>query len=203
MKRIFQLIYPAPVQFRLSSKESFTYFYQAVKFIGWKPPREGVQRCLYLVWSTLVGTFSLLYIPIGMALSLVANFATLNLNDFLSVIELTVNTTGTMLTSMLLLFNFSRMNQIDYVLDRMDDRVPLENDRRRIHKAVADANYIFLVYAILYGTYATFVFMTGILNARPPWMLYNPFFDWRNGLIHLLLHSLLEHLLFFLIVLSL
>ncbi|XP_023161193.2 odorant receptor 59b-like [Drosophila hydei] len=94
------------------------------------------------------------------------------------------------------------MNQIDNVLDRMDDRVPLENDRRRIHKAVADANYIFLVYAILYRTYATFAFMTGILNARPPWMLYNPFFDWRNGLIHLLLHSLLEHLLFFLIVFS-
>ncbi|KRF78806.1 odorant receptor 59b isoform X2 [Drosophila virilis] len=83
---------------------------------------------------------------------------------------------------------------MESVLDIMDERLRRDDDRCRIHKAVADSNYIFLVYAIIYGTFLTSAFVIGVFNGHPPWLFYNPLFDWHNGSTRFWLQSILEQI---------
>ncbi|XP_032292274.1 odorant receptor 59b [Drosophila virilis] len=202
MKKIFRLINPAPLTARVRSRECCTYLYRLLKFVGWIPPKENLQRYLYLFWSALVLTFGELYVPLGLALSLVKNFTNFTPGDFLGVLQAFVNANGATSKSIVVIFLYSRLSQMESVLDTMDERLRSESDRRTIHKAVADSNYIFLVYAIVYCCFITSVFVSGVLNGQPPWFLYNPIFDWRSSAINFWMQSILEQIFVTLSVLT-
>lgn len=81
------------------------------------------------------------------------------------------------------------MLQLDASLENLDH----DCDRDIIHKAVAYCNSIFLSYTIVYLVYSVAVLVTGLVNGIPPWMVYNPFMNWRDGAMHYWVHILTEH----------
>lgn len=77
-------------------------------------------------------------------------------------------------------------------LDILDEQVHSDEDRRKIHEAIARSNNIFLIYLKIYLTYTISDVIAGMINRQPAWLLYNPIFDWRHGVWSLLLQSVLE-----------
>ncbi|TDG49044.1 hypothetical protein AWZ03_004529 [Drosophila navojoa] len=77
-------------------------------------------------------------------------------------------------------------------LDEMDARLKDDIDRRKIHKAIATCSYVCGLYSVAYVGYNVSMVVTPILTSQPPWLIYNPLFDWRNGTVQLYLQTLLE-----------
>nr|XP_032289604.1 odorant receptor 59b-like [Drosophila virilis] len=64
-----------------------------------------------------------LYVPIGLSLSLAKNFSDFTPGDFLSVLQIFFNASGATAKTIVVLFLFSRLSQMESVLDAMDERL--------------------------------------------------------------------------------
>lgn len=170
-----------------------------MKFIGWIPPKQGVTRYLYLLWSGLVFHFAFLYGPLGMGLSLIVNLKNLSPGEFLSMLPLTFNISGASVKIIIVYTNLKRLHQTIAILDDLDERLQSDGDRWTIHKAVADYNYIFFIYGLFNLTYSVSVVVVGVVNGHPPWMFYNPIFDWRNDIGQLWIQTIFECIVFLLV----
>ncbi|XP_030558818.1 odorant receptor 59b-like [Drosophila novamexicana] len=195
MTGIFRLTYTAALSARIRSRESCTYLYRVMKLMGWIAPKQGIKRYMYLAWMCLVFLFPSLYLPFGLGLSLIYNFENFTPSVFLSVLQMAFNVSGATVKSYIVYVYMSRLNQTRSIMDALDERLQSDSDRMKIHKAVASSNYLFMVYAVLYISYTVSVFVVGLANRQPPWMIYNPFFDWRKGVASLWLHAMLEYIL--------
>lgn len=195
MTGIFRLTYTAALSARVRSRESCTYLYRVMKLMGWIAPKQGIKRYLYLAWMCLVFLFPSLYLPFGLGLSLIYNFENFTPSVFLSVLQMTFNVSGATVKSYIVYVYMSRLKETRSIMDALDERLQSDSDRMKIHKAVASSNYLFMVYAVLYISYTVSVFVVGLANRQPPWMIYNPFFDWRKGVANLWLHAMLEYIL--------
>lgn len=131
-------------------------------------------------------------------LSLIIDSKRFTPGEFLSVLQNCSNLFGASLKSIVLLFFLARLHETTSILDTLDERLRSDSDRQRIHKAVADSNYIFLVYGKLYLGYTVSDFIAGVANNQPPWQMYNPLFDWRKGMLSLWSQSFLEFMAIFL-----
>ncbi|XP_062127074.1 odorant receptor 59b-like [Drosophila sulfurigaster albostrigata] len=166
-----------------------------MKFYGWILPHPDTNRCVNLIWALFIFGVTLAYLPIGFFLSLVLNFKSFTAGAFLGVLQISANTVGAMIKSIIGLFCLQRLHQTESVLDKLDDRLQNDSDRHKVHKAVAKCNYIVLLYSILYLGYTASVFVAGVLTGQPPWMVYFPLFDWQNGVGLFWLHSIIEYFL--------
>lgn len=59
---------------------------------------------------------------------------------------------------------------------------------------VARCNYAFLIYSFIYCGYAGSTFLSYALSGRPPWSVYNPFIDWRDGMGSLWIQAIFEYI---------
>ncbi|EDW14433.2 uncharacterized protein Dmoj_GI23327 [Drosophila mojavensis] len=85
-----------------------------------------------------------------------------------------------------------RMHESLSMLDDLDARLQTDSDRRRIHAAVAKSNYLFFIIAEFYLIYTMSVFVVGVVNGHPPWLFYNPIFDWRDGIGRVWMQTIFE-----------
>lgn len=193
MARIFELIYAAPLWMCVHSGESCTYLYRMMKLIGWLPPKKGIIRFLYILWTGLTVTVSGVYYPIGLVLTMYMEFTTFSAMEFLNVLQITANSWGATFKICIVIISLTRLNQTRSELSKLDENLEHDCDREIIHKAVAYCNLIFLTYAIVYLGYSVAVLVTGLVNGIPPWMVYNPFMNWRDGRWHYWVHILTEY----------
>ncbi|KAH8417706.1 hypothetical protein KR222_004506, partial [Zaprionus bogoriensis] len=192
MPGIFRLINPAPLLIAVRSRECCTYLFRAMKFVGWIPPDRGLQRTIYLLWSCLTCGFIALYVPVGFLLSIVKDFKSIAPEEIFGVLQIAFNVTGETAKITILLIFLSRLHDVRSVLDTLDGQLLGDEDRRKIHKAVANSNFVFLVYLMVYMGYPGFASLAGMINSRPPFLIYNPLFDWRDGVSLFWLQSMLE-----------
>ncbi|XP_062127064.1 odorant receptor 59b-like [Drosophila sulfurigaster albostrigata] len=198
MPRLFALTSAAPLSVRVRSRECCTYLYRVIQFVGWLPPRRGTKRYVYLIWSCLAFGFSTFYLVVGFAVSLVMDFKKFTPGEFLSVFPVFLNVIGLMVKNIMGIVLLKRLNDTELILDVLDEQLQRESDRRKIHKAVANCNFVFTVYGRLYLGYTLSVFLTGVFNGQPPWLIYNPLFDWRDSFTHLWMQTILEYIIMFL-----
>lgn len=197
MARIFRLAYPAALTVRVSSRDCWTYLYRVMTFVGWIPPEQGLKRYLYLTWKCFVFTFSGLYLPIGLAFSLIVDFKKFTPGEFLDVFQVSVNIIGASIKAMTALNLPTFIRGMEMILDTLDGRLVSDNDRLRIHKAVARCNYIFYNYGMFYLGYTISVLIAGVLTGKPPWLVFNPFINWRDGAFYLWMQTMLEYSIMF------
>ncbi|KAH8417528.1 hypothetical protein KR222_001457, partial [Zaprionus bogoriensis] len=193
MTRIFELTYPASLLVHVKSWECCVYLYRIMKFVGYLPPEQGVKRYVYLLWAGTVLALSGIYLPIGYALNLTIGFRNFTPGEFLTLCETFLNTVGASLKCIIGLVCLTRMHQMKPLLDQLDEMIKCDSDRRKIHKAVALCNYVFATYGKLYFSYWMSGIFAGILSGQPPWLIYNPFFDWHEGSIEFWMQSLIEY----------
>lgn len=202
MVGIFKLIRPAPLAVRMKSRDVCTYIFRIIRFVGWLPPGEqGTERYLYLVWSFLANGLSIIYIPVGLFLSLVFDSAKFSSAQIIGIIQIMLNSSGITFKSLILRSQLSRLAATMSALDEMDERQKDDTDRKKIHKAVATCSCVCGLYSISYVGYNVSMLVTTIFSNQPPWLIYNPLFDWRNGTIQLYLQTLLEFIALTIVVL--
>ncbi|XP_017846156.1 odorant receptor 59b [Drosophila busckii] len=181
MEKVFKLIKPKPLTEKVQSRDATIYMYRVMKIIGWIPPRKGPMRYLYRLWTCIPFFFGAIYLPIMFGLSYFIEFKDFSPGEFLTSLQVAINVYGTAIKCTILYVQLWRLEETENVLDQLDKRRQSEADRQRIHAMVAKCNYVFLIFAIVYGTYVTSTFLSAVFMGRPPYKVYNPYFKYSDG----------------------
>ncbi|XP_022226274.1 odorant receptor 59b [Drosophila obscura] len=199
---LFELINPAPLTQSVKSREANIYFHRAMWLIGWTPPKEGVLRYVYLFWTCVPFVFGVFYLPLGFVISYVKEFKNFSPGEFLTSLQVCINVYGSSVKSTITYLFIWRLRKTEQLLDTLDKRLQTESDRQKIHDMVARCNYAFLIYTFIYCNYAASTFLSYTLSGRPPWSVYNPFIEWRNGLGSLWIQAIFEYIIMSFVVLQ-
>lgn len=195
LREIFVLAYKAPLSVRVQSRQGCTYLYRMMKLVGWMPPQEnGRKRNIYLLWSSLVFVICTLYMPIGLYMSLVLQFKTFTLGEFLGLLQIALNNIGVTVKAIIMVIFISQLNKTELILDQLDERRPSDKDRQKIHELVAFVNFFFVLCCFLCFACILSFIGAGILNGQPPWMVYIPMVDWRAGRTQFLMQCTFEYI---------
>ncbi|KAI8036548.1 odorant receptor 42b [Drosophila gunungcola] len=192
-KMVFKLIRPAPLTERVRSRDGCIYLYRAMKFIGWLPPKEGVLRYLYLLWTLMTFVWSTTYLPLGFLGSYMTQIKSFSPGEFLTSLQVCFNAYGSSVKVAITYSMLWRLIKAKSLLDQLDLRCTSMEEREKIHRVVARSNHAFLIFTIVYCGYAGSTYLSSVLSGRPPWQLYNPFIDWHDGHLKLWVASTLEY----------
>ncbi|EDW09464.1 odorant receptor 59b [Drosophila mojavensis] len=198
----FELIRPAPLTQRVRSREGLIYMYRGMWLIGWMPPESGVWRYVYLTWTVATLLFGVIYLPLAFLTSYVLEFSSFAPSAFFTSLQVAINVYGSSFKSMITYYFMWRLSKTDTLLDRLDERLQNDEDRQKIHNVVARSNYAFLIYTFIYNGFAISTFFSMVLSGSPPWAIYNPFIDWRAGVLNLWAESIFEYIVMSIVVLQ-
>lgn len=193
MAPTFKLIKPAPLTERIASRDGCIYMYRGMWVIGWLPPKAGKGRYVYLIWTFVTYFFGVFYLPVAFVISYVREFSNFEPGEFFTSLQLAVNVYGASAKSLVTCSYLRRLSQTRILLDRLDERLLNDDDRKKIHTVVARCNYAFLIYTFIYCGFAGSTFLSMVLSGTSPWAIYIPFLDWRDGPLSLWMHSILEY----------
>lgn len=194
-KRWFGLAYTAPLSVRIRSRQGCTYMYQIMKVVGWIPPSEiGWKRFFYFLWTFIVFFVATAYVPFGLYINIFKNFNSFTLGELLGLLQVALNNVGVSAKAIIIITLFSQFAKTELILDKLDERRQSDKDRLKIHRIVAISNALFVGCSFLtFGCIFSFL-ISGYLNGQPPFMVYNPVFDWHNGSAQFWGQCLLEYL---------
>ncbi|XP_023177351.2 odorant receptor 59b-like [Drosophila hydei] len=194
MASTFKLIKPAPLTERVRSREGCIYMYRGMWIIGWLPPKSGVWRYVYLIWTFTTFFFGVFYLPVAFVISYVREFKNFAPSEFFTSLQVAINVYGASAKSLITYSFLWRLSKTETLLDRLDERLLNDEDRQKIHNVVARCNYAFLIYSFIYCGFAGSTFLSMVLSGSPPWAIYNPFLDWRDGMFSLWAQSIFEYI---------
>ncbi|EDW34949.1 GL20054 [Drosophila persimilis] len=190
---VFKLIRPAPLTEKVGSRDGCIYLFRAMKFIGWVPPKSGVVRYVYLFWTLMTFVWSTTYLPLGFLGSYMTQIKSFSPGEFLTSLQVCFNAYGSSVKTAITYSQLWRLIKAKDLLDKLDLRCTSVEEREKIHRVVALSNHAFLIFTFVYCTYAGSTYLSSVLSGRPPWQLYNPYIDWRDGRGNLWLASTLEY----------
>ncbi|XP_060647110.1 odorant receptor 59b-like [Drosophila nasuta] len=192
----FKYIQPAPDTQKVTSRDGCIYMYRLMKFIGWIPPKTGpiFLRGLYYFYSVLTYTLGVVYLPLGFALSYIKEFDNFTPDEFLTSLQVAINTFGGTVKCSITYINLWRLRKVEIILNELDKRIETDVARKKMHESISLSNYIFLIFTILYNGYAGSTFLSYLASGRPPWSLYNPLIDWHESLLNLVIQANFEYI---------
>ncbi|XP_030382993.1 odorant receptor 59b-like [Scaptodrosophila lebanonensis] len=190
---MFKLIRPAPVTQHVRSRDAYIYFHRACVVVGWTPPERGIARYLYLIWGFLAVAGGICYCPVGFVIPYFLEFKNFTPGEFLNSLKVCINAYGSSFKASVTLLMLWRLHATEKLLDEMDKRIQNDKERTILHAMVARCNYAFLIYTFIYCSFAGSTFLSYTLSGRPPWYIYMPFVNWRNGLGSLWTQALFEY----------
>ncbi|XP_030081002.1 odorant receptor 42b [Drosophila hydei] len=191
---LFRLIKPAPLTEQMKSRDGCIYLYRAMKFIGWRPPKSGVLRYVYLTWTMLTFVWCTSYLPLGFLGSYITEIKHFSPGEFLTSLQVCINAYGSSVKVAITYTQLWRLIKAKNILDKLDLRCTSVEEREKIHLVVARGNHAFLIFTFVYCGYAGSTYLSSVLNGHPPWQLYNPFIDWHDGALRLWVASTLEYI---------
>ncbi|XP_016995486.2 odorant receptor 98a-like [Drosophila takahashii] len=169
---------PTPTDL-LTSPEAFRYFEYGMFCMGWHTPTK--YKAIYYILATLIISWSVVYLPIGIIISFMKDINTFTPSEFLTVLQLFFNIVG--LPFKVLFFNvyISRFYKAKELLSEMDKRCIALKERIEVHRWVVRCNKANFIYQMIYTCYTISTFLSAGLSGKLPWRIYNPFVDWRES----------------------
>ncbi|KAH8407131.1 hypothetical protein KR222_007771 [Zaprionus bogoriensis] len=195
LDKVFSRIKVAPLTEKVATRDGCIYMYFVMKIIGWIPPKEGLRRKLYRLWTFTTFVFGGVYLPMGLALSYTLEFNNFTPDEFLTSLQVGLNSVGAPIKSFIVFINLWRLRKTEDILDELDKRVQGDAERQKVHERVSFTNYVFLGFNIVYNMYAFSTYLSYVLSGRPPWSVYNPFLDWRKNWISLWTEATFEYII--------
>ncbi|XP_030560583.1 odorant receptor 42b [Drosophila novamexicana] len=192
---LFKLTKPAPLTEQVRSRDGCIYLYRAMKFIGWRPPKAGPQRYLYLFWTLNTFLWSTFYLPLGFLGSYMTMIKLFTPGQFLTSLQVCINAYGSSVKVAVTYTKLSRLSKAKDLLDKLDLRCTKLDEREKIHLVVSRSNLVFVIYTFVYCVYAGSTYLTAVLSGRPPWQIYNPLIDWHKNTLNLWIVSTLEYVI--------
>ncbi|KAH8363508.1 hypothetical protein KR084_011050 [Drosophila pseudotakahashii] len=176
----------------LTSPEAFRYFEYGMFWMGWMAPQG--KEVLYNVVSAFLLAWCVIYLPIGIIITLVKDIKTFNPSELLTLLQVFFNSLGTPIKVLFFKLHFWRFLKARHLLGQMDKRCTGLRERFEVHRWVVLCNRAYLIYQFIYTGYTISTFISGALSEVLPWRIYNPFVDWqesRSSLWKAVLHETL------------
>ncbi|KAM8703368.1 hypothetical protein ACLKA7_008055 [Drosophila subpalustris] len=123
MERFFKFIRPSPLGQKVATRDGCIYLYQLMKFIGWIPPKKGVQRYLYRILTFTTFASGIVFFPVGLILSYVKDLNKFTPDEFLTSLQVCINQLGCAVKFMTLYTHLGRLRNVEDILDDLDKRV--------------------------------------------------------------------------------
>lgn len=133
------------------------------------------------MWSGFVNFFVTVYLPVGFLMSFLLRLNTFSPSDFFTSLQIWINCIGCSLKMFVFFFLHRRLIESRKFMDRLDVRIDNDEDRLVIRKIVAFSNRSLTLYSSLYLSYASSTFLVAVINSKPPYQVFNPFFLWKEN----------------------
>ncbi|KAL7727498.1 hypothetical protein ACLKA6_002121 [Drosophila palustris] len=195
MERFFKFIRPSPLGQKVATRDGCIYLYQLMKFIGWIPPKKGVQRYLYWILTFTTFASGIVFFPVGLILSYVKDLNKFTPDEFLTSLQVCINQLGCAVKFMTLYTHLGRLRNVEDILDDLDKRVLKDSERQQVHKTVALSNYVIFIFTIIFNGYTLSTVLVNLASGRPPYSVHNPFLDWRDSQIKLYIQATTEYIM--------
>ncbi|XP_017073193.1 putative odorant receptor 59c [Drosophila eugracilis] len=192
-KPLFKRLQAAPVDRPVSSADASDYFYRIALFLGWTPPKEGLLRWIYFLWTATTMWLGIVYLPLGLTLTYVKHFDRFTPTEFLTSLQVDINCIGNVIKSCVTFTQMWRFRRMIELLVSLDDRCLTPSQRKILSTTVARVNLIVLLFLSTYLGFCLMNLFTSVFAGKAPWQLYNPFVDWKNGYWQLWIASVLEY----------
>lgn len=147
------------------------------------------------MWSVFVNFFVSIYMPIGFLMSFLLRLNTFSPSDFFTSLQIWINCIGCSLKLFVFLFVYRRLVNSTKYMDRLDVRLDEDDDKMKIRKIVAFCNRSLTLYATLYLTYASSTFIVAVTHGKPPYQVFNPFFEWTDNAKKFSLQAGIEYMM--------
>ncbi|XP_061402926.1 odorant receptor 42a-like, partial [Musca vetustissima] len=175
------------------TRDATTYIVRGMSIIGYLPI-ENYKAAFYL-WSCFVNFFVTIYMPIGFLMSFLLRLSTFSPSDFFTSLQIWINCIGCSLKMFVFLFLYRRLIEGRKFMDRLDVRINNDEDRLQIRETVAFSNRSLTCYAALYLSYASSTFLVAVINDKPPYQVFNPFFHWKDDALKFSIQAGCEYLM--------
>ncbi|XP_052839861.1 putative odorant receptor 59c [Drosophila gunungcola] len=192
-KPLFERLQAAPVDQPASSVDASDYYYRITFLLGLKPPKEGLARWIYFLWSATVMWLGIVYLPLGLTLTYVLHFDRFTPTEFLSSLQVDINCIGNVVKSLVTFSQMWRLRRMNELIAPLDARCDTPSQRQILHNVVARVNLIVFIFVSMYLGFGFLNVFTSVLVGKTPWQLYNPFLEWQNGYWQLWIASILEY----------
>ncbi|EDX08376.1 putative odorant receptor 59c [Drosophila simulans] len=192
-KFFFKRLQTAPLDQEVSSLDASDYYYRIAFFLGWNPPKEGLLRWIYALWTLTTMWLGIVYLPLGLSLTYVKHFDRFTPTEFLTSLQVDINCIGNVIKSCVTYSQMWRFRRMNELISSLDKRCVTPTQRRIFHKMVARVNLIVILFLSTYLGFCFLTLFTSVFAGKAPWQLYNPLVDWRNGHWQLWIASILEY----------
>ncbi|XP_053952163.1 odorant receptor 7a-like [Anastrepha ludens] len=150
-------------------------------------------KWLYALYSLIPHALVTIWLP----LSFVFSYATMSAADLvpsslLTSIQVAINVIGCSVKIVVMAFLLPKLRTANAFMDRLDARCRDEDEILELRKIVRQGNRFLVLFAMSYWSYATSTFLGSVFFGRPPYALYNPFFNWRKSKLEFIVASLIE-----------
>ncbi|XP_005187966.3 odorant receptor 42a-like [Musca domestica] len=177
--RIFHLAHmdiDAPLP---KTRDATVYIFRGLNIIGYVPTETN--KLAFYMWSGFVNFFVTVYLPVGFLMSFLLRLNTFSPSDFFTSLQIWINCIGCSLKMFVFFFLHRRLIESRKFMDRLDVRIDNDEDRLVIRKIVAFSNRSLTLYSSLYLSYASSTFLVAVINSKPPYQVFNPFFLWKEN----------------------
>ncbi|XP_034487878.1 odorant receptor 59b [Drosophila innubila] len=194
-EEFFKYINPAPLTQKVATRDGCIYMYRLMKCIGWIPPKEGLQRYLYFIWTLTTFAFGAVYLPVGFFLSYFKMLDKFTPDEFLTSFQVSINACGSSVKCIILYIYLWRLRKTENILDELDKRALKDSERQKVHETVALSNYVVLIFTIIYNGYSLSTVLAYLASGRAPYSVYNPFLNWRDSQMNLYIQATSEYII--------
>lgn len=172
---------------KMKSRDSFRYFEYALITLGWlSPPKTSRYSYfgLYKVVRSIIFALGA-WIPIGFVITYYMELNTFSPGELLTSLQAFINAPGAFIKGVITFMNLWRLPLLKDSLRKLDDRLIQDEEQNRVHRNAIRCNSLYLLYMMVYFSFAILTLLAAASKGQVPWRVYNPFVDWRDGALSL------------------
>ncbi|KAH8301981.1 hypothetical protein KR044_001473, partial [Drosophila immigrans] len=178
------------------SRYAYKYLERGMKWVGWMPPqRSSAFYWIYQLYSAIILFIMTIYLPIAFFGSYFIDFEGFTPGDFLTSVQVAFNAACLSMKIFVLVPRVRCFEQAKQTLDVIDERCVREEERHEVHRCVARCNLIYMIYQVVYSSYATLTYLSSAITGSTPWGFYLPLVDWRDGVKSFWIASTVEYII--------
>lgn len=180
----------------LSSRDGFKYLQRVMKCVAWLPPKRGTRFYWpYIMWMIWIHFTVNIYLPIMILTSYIINFKLFKAHELLGSVQVFFNVMSLVYKVIVNFINIWRFEKLMEMLDTLDKRCIQFNQQSEVHRSAVRCNMVFLAFHATYAFYSTFTYLGATLTGSTPWVIYNPFVDYRTSTRNLWIAATSEYII--------
>ncbi|XP_017075635.2 LOW QUALITY PROTEIN: odorant receptor 22a-like [Drosophila eugracilis] len=174
LSKLFPWIKEKPLSEPCQSRDAFTYLDRVMWTFGWTEPENKRWTWLYNLWALFTSLLIFIFLPISMGYEYIKRFKSFSAGEFLSSLEIGVNIYGNSFKCGFTLIAFRKREKAKNILDKLDERCLMDEEKSTVHRYVAMGNFCYMVYHICYWFFVFVNVLVILVKGRHAWRMFVP-----------------------------